>query len=51
VTVPATCLQSPRWVQFTAFDLHIASANLFYGDNPMNTQAEPKAWSPRLHKG
>lgn len=51
VSVPATCLKSPRWVQFTAFDLHIASTNLFYGDNPMNTQAEPKAWSPRLHKG
>lgn len=51
VSVPATCLKSPRWVQFTAFDLHIASSTLFYGDNPMNTQAEPKAWSPRVHKG
>lgn len=51
VTVPATCLKSPRWVQFTAFDLHIASSTLFYGDNPMNTQAEPKAWSPQVHRG
>jgi hypothetical protein len=51
VSVPATCLKSPRWVQFTAFNLHIVSQDQFLADNPMNTQAQPKAWSPRVHRG
>ncbi len=51
VVVPASCLNNPRWVQFTTINMHIKSSSLMYADNPLNTQGKPHGWSAQVHRG